>query len=218
MRKLYKVSLKISRIVLLMISLVLLVLTIIAVIFTLNESSILDQNFSKQGLIYFIDLFDSFKNLITATFIIIPVYIALQTLISNNNNQEGKALLDLRNLLNESENLEIHKKLRGEGGGWANGIPENEKANKDTWRKIDNYLGILELVNILLGKNVISQEHFDNQFGYRVNNVFNNEDIINYLLDYENKEIVWKELINLFKKRGLKLSLATKPGHKTFNF
>lgn len=204
MRKIFKAILKTFRIILMIISLVLLVLTIIAVIFTLLESVKLDPNFSKQGFIYFIDLFGSFKTLIAATFIIIPVYIALETLISNYNNQESKALLDLRNLLNESENLEIHKKLRGKSGDWASGIPLPEKDNNDTWRKIDNYLGILELVNILLDNNVISQENFDNQFGYRVDNVFENQDIKEYLDEYKNKEIVWKELFNLFKKRGLK--------------
>jgi hypothetical protein len=204
MRKIFKAILKTFRIVLLIISIVLIVLTIIAVIYTFLESFKLDKDFSKQGFIYFIDLFDSFKTLIAATFIIIPVYIALETLISNINNQEGKALLDLRHLLNEPENLEIHKKLRGESGDWADGIPQTEKDNNDTWRKIDNYLGILELINILLDKNVISKENFDNQFGYRVDNVFENRDIKEYLDDYENKEIIWKELFNLFKKRNLK--------------
>ncbi len=204
MRNLLKTSLRIFRVVVLMISVILTSMTVIAIVLVLKESCNLDFSFSNQGLINFIGLFNPYKTLLTATFVIIPVYIGLESLISNINNQEGKSLLDLRNLLNEPENLEIHKKLRGETGDWANGIPANEKDNKDTWRKIDNYLGILELINILLEKNVISRENFDNQFGYRVNNVFENKDIKEYLDNYKNKEVVWKELFSLFKKRKLK--------------
>lgn len=204
MKKVFKKSLNIFRILLLTITAILIILSIISVVFTVHDSVNLELTIDKQGFIYYLKLFDSFKTLLTATFIIIPVYIALETLISNINNQEGKALLDLRVLLNESENLEIHKKIRGTSGDWANGMPQNEKDEKDTWRKIDNYLGILELLNILIDKNVISKENFDNQFGYRVDNVFNNQDIKAYLDSYENKEIVWKELYCLFDKRGLK--------------
>jgi hypothetical protein len=204
MRKIFKIALKIFRKILLTISIILILLSIIAVVFTILDSINLDLALNKQGFIYYLNLFDSFKTLLAATFIIIPVYIALETLISNINNQESKALLDLRGLLNEPENLEIHKKLRGESGDWAMEIPKREKDNKDTWRKIDNYLGILELINILIEKDVISKENFDNQFGYRVDNVFINHDINEYLDSYENKEIVWKELYSLFGKRGLK--------------
>jgi hypothetical protein len=148
-------------------------------------------------------LFEPFNALLAATFIAIPVYIGLETFLSSINNQEGKALIDIRKLLNESDNLEIHKKLRGTSGEWALGIPQAQINDLDTWRKIDNYLGILELINILIEKEVISKENFNSQFGYRVDNVQTNPDIRNYLEEYPNHQIVWKELYSLFSKRPL---------------
>lgn len=175
-----------------------------AVILVLKDSFTMDFSFNSQGFIFFISMFEPYKILLTATFIIIPVYIALESLISNINNQEGKALLDFRALLNETDNLDIHKKLRGDSGIWANGIPKEEKDNKDIWRKIDNYLGILEMLNILIDKNVISQENFNNQFGYRVDNVFNNVSITKYINEYGNNgKTIWKQLFSLFEKRNL---------------
>lgn len=204
-----KCIIQIFRKLLLVISIGLILLVIISVILTIKDSICLPISINKQGLIYFIQLFDPFKTLITSSFIIIPIYIALETLISNINNQEGRALLDIRVLLNEPNNLEIHKKLRGESGDWANGIPKKDKENKDTWRKIDNYLGILELINILIDKNLLSVDNFNNQFGYRVDNVFYNKDIQKYLTTYCNGEDTWKELYNLFKKRGLRYPCDT---------
>ena len=118
-RKIFKKKLKIFRVILLIISMFLIILSIISVGFTIWDSFELELAFNKQGFIYYLGLFDSFKTLLTATFIIIPVYIALETFISNINNQEGKALLDLRNLLNKPENLEIHRKYRAVSGDWA---------------------------------------------------------------------------------------------------
>lgn len=171
---------------------------------TILDSFKLDLSIDKEGFNNFMGFFKPSLNLLTVTIITIPVYIALETLISSINNQEGKALIDLRKLLNEPENLEIHKKLRGSSGDWSIKIPQEEFDNKDTWRKIDNYLGILELINILIEKGVISKENFNTQFGYRIDNVFENADIRSYLEGYEKHEIVWKELYSLFTMRGLK--------------
>lgn len=203
MRNTFKISLKIFRITLLTITLTLILLSISAIVLTVLDSYKLNLTINKQGFIYFLSLFDAFKTLLAATFIIIPVYLALETLISNINNQEGKALLDLRGILNEPESKEIHIKIRGQDCDWGNGIPQYEQNDANTWRKIDNYLGVLELINILIDKNVISIENFNNQFGYRVNNVFQNQDIKDYIDNTVNNEVTWKGLYCLFKKRGL---------------
>jgi hypothetical protein len=151
---------------------------------------------------HFLTLFQPFQILLASTFIVIPAYIGLETLISKFHYQEGEVLLNLRKLLSEPENLEIHKNLRGKSGVWVNGIPEEDKTN-DTWRKIDNYLGILELINILIDKGVVNMKDFKNQFGYRVENVRENKDIIAHIKD----EITyWKDLICLFKKLDLDTS------------
>jgi predicted membrane protein len=188
---------------LLTILLILIIFSIIGVVLTLLDCKNLELSITREGFLYFIRLFEPFNSLLTATFIAIPVYIGLETFLSSINNQEGKALIDLRKLLNEPENLEIHKKLRGTSGEWAMGIPEEQKNDLDTWRKIDNYLGILELINILIDKDVISKDNFNSQFGYRIDNIQSNQDIKDYLEEYPDHQTVWKELYGLFSKRPL---------------
>jgi hypothetical protein len=204
MKHIFETSLKVFRFLLLIISVILIVISFFVLLIVILDSFKMSFSFNRQGLEIFITMFAPYTTILAATIITVPAYIAIESLISNINNQEGSALLDVRKLLNEPENLEIHKNLRGISGAWANGIPEDEKKDKDTWRKIDNYLGILELINILLDKGVISQANFNNQFGYRVDNVFYNFSISEYLNNYgDKKNIIWKELFSLFKKRNL---------------
>jgi hypothetical protein len=198
----FKIFRNIFRYLLLIISVVLTIYSIIAIISIIRDASSLEWSFNKNGMAYFFNLFQPFQVLLASTFIVIPAYIGLETLISKLHYQEGEALLNLRKLLNEPENSEIHKKLRGESGDWAKEIPKEVKNNKDTWRKVDNYLGILELMNILINKGVLSEKNFKNQFGYRVKNVWENKDITEYINLY--KDEAWKDLMCLFRKMGFK--------------
>jgi hypothetical protein len=203
MKKPIKIFRNIFRYFLLSLAIVLTVCSIIAIIFVVIDASEQEWSFDKNGMAHFLTLFQPFQILLASTFIVIPAYIGLETLISKFHYQEGEALLNLRKLLSEPENLEIHKNLRGESGAWAKGIPEKDYT-KDPWRKVDNYLGILELINILIDKDVISMKNFNNQFGYRVKNVHVNKDIRKYLAKYDN--VVWIDLLCLFKKMDLNTS------------
>jgi hypothetical protein len=176
------------------------VLTLLSIIVIITVSANHTVCINEKNIIYFLNLFQPYKTLLAATFIVIPAYVGLVSFISKLHYQEGEALLNLRKLLSEPENLEIHKKLRGDSGDWAHGIPEAEK-DKDTWRKIDNYLGILEFMNILIDKGVLSPKNFNNQFGYRAENVYANKDITEYIKLYECKD--WENLMHLFRKMKL---------------
>ena len=200
----------IFRRVLLSISIILLFMSFLSIVFVLIEASKYQFSLNNIGFQYFLSLFEPFLPIITTSIIVTTAYIAIETLKSynkllklNKSVEEGKALLDIRILLNEKDNLEIHQNIRGRSGAWANGIPTQIAEQPDTWRKIDNYLGILELINILINNNVISLESFNNQFGYRVDNVSNNKDIMSYLNKYTDAKCnnIWNELFDLFKKR-----------------
>jgi len=200
----------IFRKILLCISIILLFISLSSVVFVFIEASNYQLLLNNFGFQFFLSLFQPYLPIITTSIIVTTAYIAIETLkshieqlIMNKVAEEGKALLEIRILLNEKDNLEIHQNIRGNSGLWSNGIPMPAYKEPDTWRKIDNYLGILELINILINKNVISLESFNNQFGYRVDNVLKNIDIMSYLKGYtdEKGNSIWNELFDLFKKR-----------------
>lgn len=201
MKNIVKITRNVFQGLLLFISIGLIVCSIISIVFVTIDASSLEWSFSKNGMIYFFKLFQPFQMLFASTLMVIPAYIGLETLISKLHYQEGEVLVNLRKLLSDPENLEIHKKLRGKSGEWAKGIPEKDREKPDTWRKIDNYLGILELINILIGKGVVSMKNFNNQFGYRVKNVHANKDIMEYINRYDKK--AWENLNCLFDKMKL---------------
>ena len=175
------------------------ILSVFAIIFVLWKNFQLQFSLSEEGLNTFISSFEQYKLLLAATFIVIPAYIALESYISDLNIQEGQILVDLRKLLCEDENLEVHKKLRGNSGAWSNGIPNSEKDNPETYRKIDNYLGIIELINILINNGTLKLENYKNQFGYRITNIYSNDDIMEYI--NQDAEEAWIDLLNIIKKQ-----------------
>lgn len=200
----------IFRRILLSISIILLFISFLSVVFVLIEASQYQLSPNNIGFQFFLSLFEPYLPIITTSIIVTTAYIAIETLKSHNEQlilnksvEEGRALLDIRVLLNKKDNLEIHQNIRGNSGAWSNGIPSKIAEQSGTWRKVDNYLGILELINILINKKVISIENFHNQFGYRVDNVRNNKDIMKYLKKYaeENGNNIWGELFDLFEKR-----------------
>lgn len=199
MKQIIKYSLKLFRIILLSVTIILTTISLIIFLSILSSSFVLRFQYDINGVVNFLALFNPFKEILAATFITIPIYIGLETLITNLNSQEGKAILDLRILLASNDNIEIHNKTRGPNAEWSIVIPNEELNDINTWRKIDNYLGTLELLNILIDKDLISIDSFNNQFGYRVDNIYYNVPIKEYIDNYPTD--TWSELHKLFNKR-----------------
>lgn len=200
MKNIIKFEIGVFQGILYIISAILSIMTLLAIMLVLKDSFYLNLSFTNNGFINLLNLFKPFETLLAATFIIIPINLGFSTFISNLNNQEGKVLLELRNFLSTNENLEIHQKLRGASGAWSPNMSIEDFKNKDTWRKIDNYIGIMELINILIDKGVISYENFNSQFGYRVKNIYDNPEVMNYLI--KSKEYN-KNFFSLLEKKKL---------------
>lgn len=78
-----------------------------------------------------------------------------------------------------------------------NVIEEEDKIRHSNVEVFD-YLGVLELGAIMLERGVISQEEFDNQFKYRIVNVYNS-DLRKHI---EKEKKYYKYLIKHFEKLG----------------
>lgn len=153
-----------------------------------------DFLFSQKGFNTFLNIFTPYSYLYASTFIVISAYLALQSLFNKKDIDEGKALLDIRLLLERYN--DIHQNFRGEYGAWIDGVPDFEDKIKgnETWARIDAYLGIFELCGILIEKGTISMDNFKSQFGYKLKNAMN---VKNVREKIENEASSWKELYKL---------------------
>ena len=105
--------------------------------------------------------------------------------------EEGTFLIELRKMF--SEHNYVHFKLRNEGEWSENEIPNTP----EEWGKIDAYLGLLELCEILIQNKSLSEKHFSTQYGYRLENIMNNDQIILKLRDEKES---WTNLFLLFAR------------------
>lgn len=65
---------------------------------------------------------------------------------------------------------------------------ERPKETKLDDAKLFNYLGTIELGSIMLQKRIITFDEFFNQFGYRVQNIANSEEIMAHVRSDTNKD------------------------------
>lgn len=143
-----------------------------------------------KGLKTYFNAMSAFSWVYSATLTLLPISLTIISILHNVNSNETSALLDIRNALNQKDNIEVHDNLRGTTGKWV----ENKIIEAENWRKIDNYLGTLELAKILIDKGVISKDNFKRQFGYRVHNVVANKEIVHKI---ESEKTYWQDLLEL---------------------
>jgi len=134
-----------------------------------------------DGITYFLYQFKPFYPLFSGTFLLITIFVALVTYVHSKKVDAMKALQDLRNMLMIGDNMEIHDLLEYE--------KEDEKEKHDLFKEkfakrqgtIYNYIGILELSKFYLDEDIISVEQFKDQFGYRIENIYANPMICEWI-------------------------------------
>lgn len=147
-------------------------------------------DFSIEGIHFYFEKIGPYWKIFAIPITLVPILLIIYTIQQNTAVKETSALLDIRNALNSKDNVEVHNNLRENKGGWRDSIPQDN----DTERKIDNYLGTLELCAILIRNNVITVDNFKNQFGYRVYNVVRQPQIVEKI---EDEEKFWTDLLYL---------------------
>jgi hypothetical protein len=85
---------------------------------------------------------------------------------------EAQLLLDLEKQFDESR--EVHTALRP-GGIWSSGDGPEEEAD---WVKVDDYMGLFELLNALLQDKLVTRRHISQFYLYRLHNIWENNVII----------------------------------------
>lgn len=110
-----------------------------------------------EGITVFISL-----PIVKAIGLLLSFIVAVITLKKTIDIQTINSLAKLRELLNTKEKKEIHERL----------IKETHKTKEIGIEELD-YIGTIELGAIMHRKGIISDSELYNQFGYRVENIFN---------------------------------------------
>ena len=133
----------------------------------------------------------------------ITAIIALSAYSRGKKIEEANFLLKLRELLASEKNMEVHRFFCTEDNESSQFLNYTKGFNIDKHLDFDtvdlyNYLGTLELANILLLQDIISEESFKSQFGYRIENI--KTPAIQSMLNGEKG--YWDDLEELIKKFG----------------
>jgi len=147
-----------------------------------------------------IELTVSIVTIIGFPLAILSIFFAGISLRNSKKVEEGKFLIELRKMF--SEHNFVHYKLRN-GGVWTtedNPIPDHTK----NWAKIDSYLGLFELCEILIKNGSLTEKHFSRQYKYRLENILENDQIV---LKIKDERDYWSDLLKLIYRVNLKKDL-----------
>ena len=144
----------------------------------------------KSGCIdTFLIFWEDYKDLIKAFGYCLTLWLACYNLKKFIDVETTKALGDLRTKLNDKEKKVIHTYLfpeedrtsilKGLNGSSSSVIsPPFENAD------LFDYIGTIVLGAIMVKRGAITLDEFKNQFGYRVENIKENKELMNYLEKY----------------------------------
>lgn len=144
---------------------------------------------SIEGVRGMLQFWAEYTPLIKAFGYTLTLYIASYNLSKYLDIETANALSKLRKLLNTDEKKKIHYYLLDKDDKKLI-IPEIDKKEDDACCKFSNvelfdYLGTIELGIIMRERGIISNEEFESQFGYRVENLWKNEAIVKHIMKHK---------------------------------
>jgi hypothetical protein len=96
---------------------------------------------------------------------------------------------------------EVHLKLRPRGA-WAGGVGGPQ--TPQDWAKVEDYMGLFEHCEIMLDRGLIDPQTFKEIFGYRLNNLVANAQIVEAKLVKAGH--AWKRFHELLNRMDIRIS------------
>lgn len=131
------------------------------------------------------------RYIVVALFSLITLWVAIVTLRSSIHTSEIEAIVSLRNLFYQEGNLRVHRKILNKEKFYLtneqkaqvsdNDSTETSKEKQEDESDVNNYIGTLEVAYLMVERGVINMEEFENLFGYRLNNLYENEELHKYI-------------------------------------
>ena len=175
-------------------------ISVLSILFTLfQECFPCPFLWTSEGIANFLSQYAPFEHLFSGTILLMTIYVALASYVSSKQTESVKALQDLRKLLMTDDNIRIHDLLEYDDDNETDKEKKRENFRKefaDRQGCVYNYMGILELSKFYLDNGIITKEQFKDQFGYRIENIYANPLISQWI----NKYPCYWETLNALKK------------------
>jgi hypothetical protein len=113
--------------------------------------------------------------------------------------KRGEQFADADLILRLEEEMRAHQQVHIDlrpGGRWANGN-SGPTSNQD-WASVEDYMGLFEVINVLVDKQLLGMEYVEHLHGYRYDNLVKNPVIRQAKLVRERDG--WKDFIALGDK------------------
>ncbi len=128
---------------------------------------------------------------ITAVGIVLGFIVTNRELVQSRKIAQGEFLLHLDELFREHQ--QIHINLRP-GGAWS--TSQGAPRSAEEWAALEAYMGLIERIKVLIDDGIIDLKTFKRLYGYRVNNVVQNETIRHEKLEGMRADY-WQDFIAL---------------------
>ena len=131
--------------------------------------------------------------LLVAGFSLLTLWLTILTLNRSVKIEEMNAIVSLRNLFYQKGNMKVYHKILNEEEFYLTNEKKSkakENASEELKKELDedegnvnNYIGTLEVAYLMVERGVINMEEFENLFGYRLNNLYENKDLHAYVCE-----------------------------------
>lgn len=137
----------------------------------------------------------SIATMVGAAAAILALVYAAQQIHQNTLVARGQFWLELEKMFYSHD--EVHLNLRP-GGKWA-GTGAGPDSPQE-WAKLEDYMGLFEHCEVLLGKGLIDRNTFSSIFAYRLTNILANPRIVEAKLGLERES--WTDFVKLLERLG----------------
>lgn len=131
------------------------------------------------------------RYLLVGGFSLLTLWLTIFTLNRSVKVEEMNAIVSLRNLFYQESNMRVYRKILNKedfylsdevkSKGLEFNSEEINKASKEDEGDVNNYIGTLEVAYLMVERGVINMEEFENLFGYRLNDLYENKDLHKYV-------------------------------------
>lgn len=150
------------------------------------------------------------RYLLVGGFSLLTLWLTILTLNRSVKIEEMNAIVSLRNLFYQKGNIKVYHKILNEEEFYLtdekkskakeNASEELKKELDEVEGNVNNYVGTLEVAYLMVERGVINMEEFENLFGYRLDNLYRNQQLYEYVSeDRKYNAILFRAIDALYK-------------------
>jgi hypothetical protein len=141
---------------------------------------------------------DSIVDWLNLLITLIGFSLALFQLIKGNKEKSISNVIALKNEMSRYDHIHVRLLPNGEWENLNGNYFLQQGYDVKLFGDLVSYLGLFEIANEMIENGTLNIKQFNTFFSYRINNIFSNTAVLNYIKAENNN---WKSLFNLYERR-----------------